>query len=186
MTEEHILTLYRSGSEEAIAATEQEYGDYCLSIARQILRNEEDARECVNDTYLQAWRTLPTQPPQSLRAYLGALTRNNALNLCQRKNAKKRTAEQLALALEELSECVSDSETEDQRIDRWVFREKLNLFLTGLNWESRVIFLSRYWYVCSVAEIAQRYGITENKVRVSLYRTRKKLKAFLEKEGMDL
>ena len=183
MEDKRIIELYWQRSEEAISQTASKYGAYCRSIAWNILCNSEDSEECVNDTYLRAWDTIPPQRPRGLQTFLGKITRNLSLDRWRRNHAQKRDSG-VFLALEELEECVPGCDgnmSEDIAV-----RDALNGFLDSLKPAHRKIFLRRYWYLSPVKEIAQDYGISESKVKMILLRTREKLKAHLESEGIVL
>lgn len=186
MDDRQIIDLYWQRSEKAIAETADKYGGYCRSIAFHILYNDEDSEECVNDTYLKAWGAMPEQRPARLAAFLGKITRNLALHRYEAYGARKRGAGQVPLALEELRECLPAPDSVERAVDDIVLGEILNSFLSALPAESRKIFMRRYWYLASIREIAQEYYISESKVKVTLLRTREKLKLFLEKEGVAL
>ena len=186
MEDNQIIRLYCERSEEAIRQTAAKYGNYCHTIAYHILHNLEDSEECVNDTYWKAWGIIPPCRPKRLAAFLGKITRNLSLDRYRRYTAEKRGSGEMAVALEELGECVSSMENLDAHADEMVLTEILNRFLASLSEEQRKIFMRRYWYVCSVKEIAADYGITESKVKMSLLRSRNQLKAALEKEGITL
>ena len=184
MEDNQIIRLYFERSEEAIRQTEAKYGNYCHTIAYNILQNIEDSEECVNDTYWKAWGIIPPRRPKRLAAFLGKITRNLALDRYRRYTAEKRGGGEMAVALEELGECISSAESMEAHADEMMLTDILNRFLASLSAEQRKIFMRRYWYVCSVKEIADDYGITESKVKMSLLRTRNQLKAVLEKEGI--
>lgn len=184
MEDQQILQLYNERSEAAIAETAAKYGKYCHTIAYNILYNEEDAEECVNDTYLKAWNVIPPQIPEKLSAFLGKITRNLAITKYRYNSSKKRGNGQVALALEELAECIPAANTTEQAISDKLFVEELNTFLESLSAEKRKIFMQRYWYLRPVAEIAEEFAISESKVKMILLRTRNKLKQALEKEGI--
>ena len=184
MKDNQILDLYRQRSENAISETEKKYGNYCYSIAYNILLNEEDAQECVNDTYWNAWNTIPPQHPRKLRTFLGKLTRNNSLNRYKYNTAMKRGNGQVPIALDELAECIPSYSNVEKAIADKELLKVLNRFLAGLSKENRRIFMRRYWYLYSIKEIARDYAITESKVKMSLLRSRQKLKILLEKQGI--
>lgn len=186
MEEKEIIDLYWARSEQAIRETDKKYGKFCHSIAYNILSDHEDSKECVNDTYLHTWNAIPPRRPNKLSAFLGRITRNLALNRYERDTAQKRGGGQTVLALEELAECVPDPNTVERQVEDRALAELFNRFLADLPEESRKIFLRRYWQLCPVREIASFYGISESKVKMSLMRTRGKLKHFLEQEGIDL
>ena len=186
MEDNQIIRLYCERSEEAIRQTAAKYGNYCHTIAYNILHNLEDSEECVNDTYWKAWGIIPPRRPKRLAAFLGKITRNLSLDRYRCYTAEKRGNGEMAVTLEELGECVSSMENLDAHADEMVLTEILNRFLESLSAEQRRIFMRRYWYVSSVKEIAEDYGITESKVKMSLLRSRNQLKAALEKEGIAL
>jgi len=186
MEEKEIIELYWARSERAIRETAKKYGKFCHSIAYNILASHPDSEECVNDTYLHTWNAIPPTRPENLSAFLGKITRNLALKRYERDRAQKRGGGQVMLALEELGECIPDPEGLDRQMEDRELACLLNRFLAGLNGENRKIFLRRYWQFCTVKEIAALYGISESKVKMSLMRTRGKLKSYLEKEGIIL
>lgn len=186
MDDLQIIELYWARSETAIAETARKYGAYCHFIAYHILHSEEDSEECVNDTYWKAWGAMPPQRPNQLRTFLGKITRNLSLSRYETYAAAKRGAGQVPLALDELAECLPAPDSVERAVDDRALTELLNGFLAGLPPEARRIFLRRYWYICSVKEIAADFGISESKVKTTLFRTRNKLKQHLEKEGVAL
>lgn len=184
MTDEEIVRLYEQRAENAIAETSQKYGAYCFEIAKNILRSPLDAEESVSDTYLAAWNSIPPQRPGILSAFLGKITRNIAIDRWRREKAAKRGGGEMTLALEELRECVSGTEGPE---DRTLEKERLRAiqrFLERLSPVERKTFLCRYWYLETSAEIGKKFGMTPVRVRAMLSRTRKKLRAYLEKEGL--
>ena len=186
MEEKEIIELYWARSERAIRETAKKYGKFCHSIAYNILSSHPDSEECVNDTYLHTWNAIPPTRPENLPAFLGQITRNLALKRYERNRARKRGGGQVMLALEELAECIPAPIGLEQQIEDRELARLLNQFLAGLSGENRKIFLRRYWELCTVKEIAALYGISESKVKMSLMRTRGKLKSYLEKEGIAL
>ncbi len=185
MEDEQILQLYEARNEQAIAATSEKYGPYCTSIARNILHSEEDAAECVNDTYLNAWNAIPPQRPKMLSTFLGKITRNLSLDRFRRDKAAKRGGGELTLALEEIGEVVSGSDPA-KALDQRELVAAINGFLAGLSAQRRQIFVCRYWHFDSVAAIAQRQNMTENNVSAILSRLRKKLRSHLTERGFEL
>lgn len=185
MEDQQIIDLYWERSEEAIAQTHRKYGRYCHTIAYNILQNDPDSEECVSDTYFKLWSIIPPRRPSLLSALLGKITRNLALDRCKYNRAEKRGGGQAALALEELAECVG-SGSEEERMENRLLTELLNRFLDSLSQKNRQIFMLRYWYFCSVRQIADSLGLSESGVKMSLLRSRRQLKALLEKEGVCL
>ncbi len=186
MDDDMIIGLYEARSEQAICETAKKYGRYCHRIAYGILRSDEDAEECVNDTFLRAWNAIPPKHPARLQTFLGKITRNLALNRWEKLSAEKRGAGQVPAILDELEQCVPAGKDTAYADDDMVIRDVLDRFLRGLPTETRRIFVRRYWYLCSIKEIAEECGVSESKAAVTLYRTRAKLKTMLEKEGITL
>ena len=186
MQDNQIINLYFERKEEAITQTDIKYGKYCHVIAWNILYNEEDSEECVNDAYLQTWNAIPPVRPVSLKAFIGKITRNTAINLLEKNTAGKRGGTETVLCLDELAECVSGRDEIGSLDDYRHLVRCLNRFLEDLPKEQRMIFVRRYWYGSSVREIAQAYAIGESKVKVTLSRLRGRLKDYLEKEGVHV
>lgn len=186
MNDSEIIELYTARNENAVTQTDLKYGRYCRYIAFNILKNDEDSEECVNDTYLRAWNSIPPKHPENLKTYLGKITRNLSLNRFEKLSSKKRGSGQIPLILDELSECIPDSKNTETAVEDTIVTEIINRFLDGLSPETRKIFVRRYWYMSTVRDIANDYGFTQSKVTVTLFRTREKLKKVLEKEGVSL
>ena len=186
MDDRQIIALYNERSEAALSETAKKYGRYCRSIAYNILSNEEDCEECVNDTWLKAWEAIPPQCPDSLPAFLGRITRNLALNRYKHNTREKRGGGQTPLVLEELADCIPGGSNAETAAEEALLVDVLNRFLEGLPVQKRKIFLRRYWYMSSVKEIAADFGLSESNVKMTLLRTRSKLKQTLEKEGIIL
>lgn len=184
MTDDEIIGLYINRDENAIIETSKVYGKYCFSIANNIVKSLEDAEECVNDTYLKVWESIPPNRPQRFRVYIGRITRNLSFNFYKRMKADKRGKGQFAETLEELAECLPGGTEPEKEIDRNELVCSINDFLRGLPSEKRIIFVRRYWYSDSIADIADRCGITQNSVSVILNRLRKQLKKILIERGL--
>lgn len=180
MEDKAIVDLFFARSETAIEETQKKYGRYCHAIAKGILPCEEDAKECVSDAYVGAWNSIPPQKPENLATYLGKLTRNASLDRLRERKAKKRGENSPCVSLDELSECIP-SESGDIA-EAMTLRDAVNSFLRSLPRETRIIFMQRYWYFRSVGDIAHERGITSAGVSMTLSRTRKKLREYLEKE----
>ena len=182
MEDREILALFRQRDQKAIPALEAQYGKRLRALALRLLGSPEDAEECVSDTYLAAWNAIPPEEPVHLFAYLAAICRNRSLSMLNRERAQKRRGELVALT-EELELCIPDNRREREQDAREI-GEALSRFLAGLGEENRRFFLRRYWYAESVREVAENCGVSESKVKMSLHRTRKKLREFLQKEGL--
>ncbi len=183
MEDNEIVDLFWARSETAISETSKKYGSYCHCIAFQIVSDDQDAEEIVNDTYLKAWNTIPPKRPTVLKGFLGMICRQLSFNVYDAKHAKKRNG-QVLLVLEELQECIPDRDSGADIGESMVLREVLCRFVQSLSGKSQEIFVRRYWYISSVADIARDYGMTENHVNVLLFRARKKLKQMLNEEGI--
>ena len=184
MDDSKILDLFWERSESAIEETEKKYGRYCKYIADRILENEEDSLEVKNDTYLAAWNTIPPKRPEPLKHYLGALCRNIAINRRTAQERQKREGN-VSLILDELAECIPENDGETM-VDSLVLRDALNRFVRSLPSRTQKAFLLRYWYACTIAEVASELSIKESNAAVLLLRTREKLKEFLVKEGFTV
>ena len=179
-----IIDLYWARKEQALAETDAKYGNYCRTIARNILRNFEDTEECVSDTWLHAWNSMPPQRPGILSAFLGRITRNLSFDRCKYQQAAKRGGGALPLALDELSECVPAPGRVEHALEEQELADSIDRFLRTLPERECSIFLRRYWYVDPVQLIAARYEIKENTVKSILFRTREKLRRYLLEEGI--
>lgn len=186
MDDDRIVDLYWARSELAITETAKAYGHYCLAIANNILKNREDAKECVNDTYLKAWNAIPPLRPTVFRAFLGKITRNLSLNRYKEQRAEKRGGNEITLLYSELEDCVPSGSDVEAEYETNHVMEVINSFLLSLDKEYRIVFVRRYWYADSVRSIAARFQMSESKVKSMLFRTRKKLKTYLENEGVTL
>ena len=181
MNDDQIIELFWQRNESAIDEMDAAYGRRLHTLSDHILDNYEDAQECVSDTYMKTWDTIPPQRPNYFFAYLAKICRHFALGVLDWKNAAKRKGEVVALT-QEMAACIPDPQHE-RRLEGEELGKILNRFLESLSYESRVIFLRRYWYLDSIAEISEGLGITQSKVKTQLHRTRAKLHAFLAKEG---
>ena len=186
MDDKQIVDLYWERSESAISETEKKYGKYCHYIAYNILNSDPDAEECVNDTYLRAWEAMPPHRPTLLKSFIGRITRNLALDRYDRERALKRRGN-TELIFEEIGECLPAVGEEGREMsDEIALRDAINGFLESLPEETRIIFMRRYWYLSPVSHIAGDLGLSVSNVKVILMRTRKKFKAYLEKENISI
>lgn len=186
MQDDQIIDLYWSRDEQAITESQRSYGSYCHSIAFHILYDRDDADECVNDTWLRAWNAMPPSRPSRLALFLGTITRNLSLDRWKGKRAMKRGSGEMMLALDELAECVPDKNSTEDAVETAELERLLNEFLHTLPERDCNVFLRRYWYVEEYNDIAKRYDMKLNTVKTSLFRTRRRLKTLLEKEGIML
>ncbi len=184
MEDAKIIALFWQRNEQAVKETDTAYGGRLYSLSNHILRNPEDAQECVNDTYMETWNSIPPRKPTYFYAYLAAICRHLSLDRLDWRMAAKRNVELVTLS-QEMENCIPDRRQEAE-FDRRELRRILEGFLDSLSKENRLIFLRRYLYADTVAEIAARYSISESKVKTQLHRTRKKLLAVLNKEGITV
>lgn len=186
MKDKDIIQLYLDRNPKALSATAKKYGNYCTSIAKNILGNQEDAEECVNDTYLNTWNSIPPNHPTNLSSFLGKITRNLAFNKYKHNHVKKRGNGETSVVLDELAECISGSDNVEQELDRQELIQTINSFLDTLSPQKRSLFICRYWYSDSISSIAKRFGMTVGNVSTTLNRLRKKLKEYLSERGFEL
>lgn len=183
MDDKDIVALYWQRSERAIEESRDKYGCYCGTIARNILSDNDSAEECVSDTLIRAWETIPPNQPKRLGIYLGKITRNLAIDRYRSEKAQRHGGGQASVCLDELTECVGSGENFADDVE---LKEILTEFLKGLKPNARKIFLLRYWYLYSVADVAAQCGTSEGAVKMSLRRTRKKLKDYLNQSGFNV
>ena len=181
MDDSRIIELFFQRSESAIDAVQQKYGTMCQSIARNLLGNVEDAKECVNDALHALWNTVPPRRPQKLGPFLAGIVRNLAMKRLDYQNAGKRSG--MTVSYEELSQCIPAGRTVEEWLESKELGDVLNGFLRTLDRDSRDMFLRRYWFCDSVGQIAKGFGISETRVTTKLYRIRRKLKDYLAKEA---
>lgn len=185
MEDLQIIDLYFERNETAIAETASKYGRFCHNIALNILSIDADAEECINDTYLQAWNSIPPQRPAKFRAWLGRVVRNIAINLWNKKHCQKRYAG-MEQVFEELEDCIPSPETVECQIEEKELTEVINTWLTSLSRDDRVLFVRRYWYGQAVNKLAKEVGMESKKLARRMYGLRQNLKSTLEKEGYSL
>lgn len=184
MDDKEIVNLYWNRSERAIEETAIKYGAYCRTIAYNILSNPEDSEECVNDTYMSAWFSMPDKRPDKLSPFLAKITRNHALHLIEKQQRQKRGGSEAELALEELSECIPGKQNVEQQLEAKELAAAINNFLSLLPADERKVFFCRYFFMASVAEISEKFRFSQSKTLSMLHRTRLKLKKFLLQEGL--
>ncbi|MDE7229933.1 MAG: sigma-70 family RNA polymerase sigma factor [Oscillospiraceae bacterium] len=186
LTDNEIISLFNARNERALSAVSEKYGVNCSRIAKNILKNDQDAEECVNDTYLKVWESIPPEQPDSLCAYVAKVTRNSAIDRYRSEHSEKRGGGEIPLILDELAECVSDNSSVELTAERHELLAAVNEYLETLPEEKRIAFVSRYTLCESVKSIAQRLGITQNNVSVNLGRTRKGLIDYLKRKGFEI
>lgn len=184
MDDQKIIELYWARNEDAIRHTADRYGQYCYAIAYHILSVREDSEECVNDTYLDAWNSMPPHRPTVLSAFLGKITRRIAIDRWRQSHAQRRGGGEIALALDELSECVASSGDVVKEVETLEVAAAVQRFLDTMPELERRVFVRRYWHMESVAELAKRFGCGQSRIKSMLHRTRAKLQKHLQEEGL--
>ncbi len=185
MDDETIVSLYWARDERAIAETSSKYGRLCNHIASNILSNYQDREECINDSYLAVWNAVPDNHPNRFSVFLGRIVRNLALKKYEYISAAKRNPA-IVTSLEELGDCVSGTDSIESEIEKKNIENTLNKFLWQLNEEKRNVFIRRYWYFDSIETICKCTGFSQSKVKSMLYEMRRKLKNYLESEGIKV
>lgn len=186
MEDHQIVELYLARDESALARTAEKYGPALRALAENLLEDPRSAEECENDVYLAAWNSIPPHEPRDyLFPFLARITRHAALDRCRQRSRQKRGAPLVQLT-DELERCLPAPDNAAGHLEDLALAEAINRFLGSLSEESRNIFLRRYWYMDPVAAIAERYALTQSKVKVSLYRSRNRLREHLKKEGCGL
>lgn len=186
MDDNRIVELYLLRDETAIRQTTEKYGSRLRSLAYGIVNDHQTAEECENDTYMEAWNTIPPHEPRSyLYAFLARITRHISLNCCRDRSRLKRSAFICELSAE-MEQCIPAPDDMECRIDGDLLNRAINDFLGMLDVEKRRVFLRRYWYLDSIADISRRYGLSKSKVKTTLFRCRNQLREHLEKEGYTL
>ena len=183
MNDSQIVNMYWERNEKAIEETQKKYGKFCYSVAYSILCSEEDAKESVNDTYLDAWNSIPPHKPSVLSAFLGKITRRISIDKWRNKNAARRGGGQITDTLDELAECIPDSNGIEKQLEEKALNETINSFIKSLPKKEQKIFICRYWYLDSIKSISEQFGFSQSKVTSMLFRTREKLRKILMEEG---
>lgn len=185
MEDKQIIQLFIERSEQAISELSNKYEKVFLKITQNILNNVPDAEECVNDTYLAAWNTIPPQNPNPLLTYICRIVRNLSIKKYHANTAEKRNSF-YDVALDELEDCISISETVEDKYMAEELADAINRFLGTLSKENRVMFVRRYWFSDSISEIAVLTKTSKHNVSVRISRTRSSLRKYLEKEGIRI
>ncbi|MFI3250731.1 MAG: sigma-70 family RNA polymerase sigma factor [Eubacteriales bacterium] len=181
MNDNDLIELLINRSGQAVEKTQQEYGKYLYNIAFRVLKNREDAEECVNDTLLKVWETIPPQIPKSLKAYVGTVARNISLDTYRKQNSIKRNSEFTEL-LEESAQC--QELNPEKQVELKEVAQCISDYLRNLPEEKRLLFIARYYHGYPLSEIAKARNLTQGKVKMTLMRMRKELKKHLESEGV--
>ena len=186
MKDQDIVGLYWDRNEDAIHQTQTKYESYLSKVSFNILADFEDSKECVNDTYLAAWNSMPTNRPNNPATYLGKITRQISIDVFRKKHREKRYASEYAISLDELGDSFTDGANPEQELDVKLLDETINHFVRALPDLTQRAFVGRYYFFDSLKDIASYCGMTEGKVKTLLFRTRQKLKLYLKKEGFEV
>ncbi len=184
MTDQAILECLNRRDEKGLAAVQAQYSGYCYSVAYNILGNSEDAEECVNDMLIKVWNAIPPAQPESIGAYAAAAARNLAKNRWKSMHAQRRSGTEAEIALEELVSVPRADDDVEREVDSHELGQAFNRFLDSVSEKQRKIFIQRYWFMMPVEDIAADLGLPKSTVTVTLVRLRKKLRAYLKKEGL--
>ena len=184
--DDEIVQLLWERKEEGIVQMQKKYQRYCGAIARRIVSNEEDVEECINDTWLRAWNSIPPHQPENLAGYLAKIIRNLALSMYTKQHRKKRRGDIVSVALEELSDCLSDGREVSEEMEKKDLTDAIAAWLRGKSSEQQAVFIRRYFYMMEISELAEGLCMKENTVKSILFRMRKELKIYLEGEGIYL
>jgi len=185
VTDDQILDLFWERDENAVVEAKQKYGNRLFKTAINVLRSKEDAEESVNDTLFKAWETIPPGRPEMLGAFLAKISRNISINKLKAKSAAKRGGG-LTLLLNELTDSLPANSSPEKEFEGKLVVKAINTFLSDMEKSARFVFILRYFHGESIIDISERFRISESKTKSMLFRARKKLQAFLEKEGIIL
>lgn len=184
LSDGEIITLFFERNEKALSAVSRKYESYCSAVVRSIIKNPQDAEECLNDAWLKAWDSIPPAKPKNLGGFLAKIAKNLSLNRYEHSHAGKRGGGEIPLVLDELSECIADKNDVEKTYEKKVLTGAVNDFLKTLPREKRDIFVLRYWYCLSVSEISNKVGLSRGSISVTLTRTRRSLAGYLKKMGL--
>ena len=183
LSDDEIIALYWARNENAIKHTDDKYRAYLLKIANNILKDMQDSEECLNDTYLAAWNTIPPERPYLLKAYLSAIIRNQSLMVGRKQGRQKRAVHSQAISLSDLEDVLADTRETDNTL---LLASVMDTFLSELDKEQRFIFIGRYYYGKQIEDIAREMGVSRSKVNKKIAYIKQSLKQALEKEGLRL
>lgn len=186
MQDDEIVQLLWDRQEEGIAQMQKKYKRYCGAIAKRIVASPEDTEECVNDTWLRAWNSIPPHRPENLAGYLAKIVRNLALSSYKKQHRKKRGGDVVTVALDELSDCLTDGKDTLEKIEKQELSDTIAAYLRGKSKEQQAIFIKRYFYLMEIKELAADLQMKENTIKSILFRMRKELRVYLEGEGIYL
>ena len=185
MEDSIIIDLYWNRDEKAIEKTDDKYGKLCFRLANNILRQKEDSEECVSDTYMKVWNSIPEDRPKFFSSYICTITKRLALDRLRYLKRDKRHSP-FVISVDELGDMVSGNETAEGELEVRIMVQSVNCFLEKLSEENRMIFVRRYWYYDSIEDISKMFDMKKSTVTTILFRTRQALKEHLRKEGYEL
>lgn len=181
MTDSELIALYQARDPRAVEETRAQYGAWCAVIARRLLTDSRDVEECLNDCALAVWNAIPPAEPKHFRGWLGAIVRHRALAIGKANDRRPSTVEESAL---ELAASLPAADTPHGQAEAEELGRAISRFLRAQKEPARVVFLRRYWYADSVEQAAAHMGWSISKTKTVLYRTRNRLRDFLEQEGL--
>ena len=186
LSDEQIIDLYFAREERAIAETDKKYGAYLHTVAYNVLANEQDAEECLQDTYLRVWNAVPPERPRVLSAFLAKITRNLALHRYEMDHRKKRVPGVSCLPIEEVQEILPSSYDPGAELQSAIVMKVINTYLKSTTRRRTYIFISRYFFSFSVSQIAERLICSQSLVRRELEVCKRELREILEREGITV
>ncbi len=186
LSDEQIIDLYFAREERAIAETDKKYCQYLHTVAYSILENEQDAEECLQDTYLRVWNAVPPERPSVFHAFLAKIARNLSLNRLKTAKRKKRVPSEVSLSLDELGECMSDGDNMARQMQSAAIACVINRYLDSVPNRRMYVFVSRYFYFLTIPQIAKRLSCSTSVVNRELAEIRRELRIELEKEGIEV
>ena len=184
MEDTKIVELFWQRDQSAITQSDKKYGKYCYAIAIGVLSMHEDAEESVNDTWIDAWNSMPPHRPSILSTFLGKITRRIAIDKWRHRTAEKRGGGEIPLVLDELEDCIAHDSDVEKTLEKKRLEEVINRFVHKLPEKDQKVFLCRYFYMDSIESICRQFGFSESKVKSILHRTREKLRRVLREEEL--
>lgn len=186
LSDEQIIDLYFAREERAIAETDKKYCEYLHTVAYNILANEQDAEECLQDTYLRTWDAIPPERPSIFHAFLAKITRNLSLNRIEKANRKRRVPAEACCPMDEVQDFLPDPHDLAKDLQAATVRRIIAEYLDGTTERRLYIFISRFFYSYTVLQIAGRLGCSTSTVNKELAEIKRELRACFEKEGIDV
>lgn len=184
MEDKKIIELFFARSEKALTALADKYGKLCMKVALQILHSREDSEECVNDSYLDVWNTVPPKEPDPLMSYIVKIVRYNSLDCLEHRSAKKRGGGEATVSLEDVALFIGESETPEDIVERQFITDCVNDFLRGLSSADRILFVRKFWFFDTYEELSEISGIKVGTLKSKISRIKESLRSYLAERGV--